>query len=146
VLFFRVSVTSQYKTFARKLDFLHCHSFIHSFFKPNLLVPNQSKMQFSIIVLAAFAASAYAGPTGVRFTRQGCDAVSCAEALGPTAVSCVSAATQEGVDPVSDAGCLESGLSALLSPPSACNGCASAIIPGIQSAARPVESIIKSIF
>jgi hypothetical protein len=75
-------------------------------------------MQFSVVALiAVFAASASAVPTGVHFTRQGCDAkctcpfcstyfvggvndsvlTACAVALGPTAVSCVSAAVQEGV-------------------------------------------------
>jgi hypothetical protein len=75
-------------------------------------------MQFSVVaLLVAFAASAYAVPTGIQHSRRGCDIASkphlrsiylagyingshlieCALALGPTAVSCVSAAVQAGV-------------------------------------------------
>jgi len=104
-------------------------------------------MQFSVVaLLAAFAASVSAVPTSVHFNRQGCEALSCATALGPTAVSCVSAAVQEGVDPVSDAGCLASGLKTFLDPPAACNGCATGIGSAITSAAGSVESTFESIF
>jgi len=103
-------------------------------------------MQFSVVALiAVFAASASAVPTGVHFTRQGCDAASCAVALGPTAVSCVSAAVQEGVDPISDAGCLASGLNTAVNPPAACNGCASSLGSTITSAAGSVASDIGSV-
>jgi len=116
---------------------------LHSFFKP-ITRSTSIKMQFSVVaLLAVFAASASAVPTSVHFNRQGCDAASCATALGPTAASCVSAAVQESVDPVSDAGCLTSGLSALSNPPAACNGCASGIGGAVTSA---VESTFKHIF
>jgi len=104
-------------------------------------------MQFSVVaLLVAFAASVSAVPTTVHFNRGACAAVACAAALGPTAVSCVSAAVQEGVDPVSDAGCFASGLNTALNPPAACNGCASSIGSAITSAAGTVESTFKSIF
>jgi len=104
-------------------------------------------MQFSIVALVAvFVASVSAVPTSVHPTRQSCDVESCAVALGPTAVSCVSAAAQAGVDPVSDAGCFVSGLKTFLDPPAACNGCASSLGSTITSAAGSVESEFKSIF
>jgi len=108
-------------------------------------------MQFSVVaLLATFAAFAYAVPTGVQSISQGCDAVSCAVALGPTAVGCVSAAAQAGLDPVSDAGCFASGgLKVLKNPPAACNGCGSdienAVTKGATSVIGSVGSALKSI-
>jgi len=104
-------------------------------------------MQFSVIVLlAAFAASASAIPTGVRNYARSCDAATCAAALGPTAVSCVSAAVQEGIDPISDAGCLASGVNTATNPPAGCDGCASGVGSAVSGALGTAESAISSIF
>jgi len=102
-------------------------------------------MQFPVVaLLVAFAASAV--PTAVHFNRQACDVASCASSLGSTAANCVSAAVQEGLDPISDGKCLFSGLNSAINAPSSCNGCTTSIGSVVKSAFGSVENDIKSIF
>ncbi|KIM81293.1 hypothetical protein PILCRDRAFT_821760 [Piloderma croceum F 1598] len=102
-------------------------------------------MQFTVVaLLTAFAASAYAIPTAHLARR--CDVTGCAVSLGPTAVSCVTAAVQDGLDPLSDAGCLTSGASLGVNLPSSCSGCTGGVGTTITSALGSAESSIKSIF
>jgi len=103
-------------------------------------------MQFSVIaILATLAASAYAAPTTVLYPRA-CDATKCAIALGPAAVTCVGAAVQAGLDPITDAACFATALNAAVNAPAACAGCAPGVQSAVQDALGSAESAISSIF
>jgi len=101
-------------------------------------------MQFFIVtVLAALAAFAYAAPTTLVYPRA-CDITNCAIALGPTAVTCVGAAVQAGLDPITDAACFVSVLNSAVNAPAACAGCAPVVQSAVDSALGSVDSAIGS--
>ncbi|KAH8818977.1 hypothetical protein DL96DRAFT_377242 [Flagelloscypha sp. PMI_526] len=81
---------------------------------------------------------------GGLFGRQDtCDFVKCGVALGPTGVSCVSAAAELGANPFADAGCAISVVNLGLNVPDACRACvdqAKAAIPEpLQPAVEAVD-------
>ncbi|KIM81174.1 hypothetical protein PILCRDRAFT_821616 [Piloderma croceum F 1598] len=112
-------------------------------------------MQFILItIVAAFATSAYATPTGHTFMRRGCEIAKCVAALAPSVVSCVSAAAQEGLDPISDAACLASAANSIVNFPPSCDQCAQEFnVAGkvedatnaVGSAASKAEGAVESV-
>ncbi|KIJ43749.1 hypothetical protein M422DRAFT_252996 [Sphaerobolus stellatus SS14] len=102
-------------------------------------------MQLSIVTLLSLTSAAFAGPMSLHMVRD-CDALSCASGLGPIASGCVSAATQLGVDPVSDVNCLGTVLNSVASPPASCSGCGGGIIDDIEGAFDNVKNGIEGLF
>ncbi|KAF8581185.1 hypothetical protein K439DRAFT_1636409 [Ramaria rubella] len=95
---------------------------------------------FSLIaLLTSLAGVTLASPMSLHQIRD-CDVASCAVALGPLAVGCGSAVVQLGADPLSDIGCLTSGLSTLTNIPAPCTSCASEL--GITGAVSDAENAV----
>ncbi|KAF8576333.1 hypothetical protein K439DRAFT_1622935 [Ramaria rubella] len=69
-------------------------------------------MHFSLFaLLTSLVGVTLASPMSLHQPRSSCNVVSCVVAVGPAAFSCGTALIQLGLDPLSDAGCVASGLS-----------------------------------
>ncbi|KAH8831917.1 hypothetical protein DL96DRAFT_1812679 [Flagelloscypha sp. PMI_526] len=82
------------------------------------------------------------GITGL-FSRDTCDIAKCGVALGPTGVSCVSAAVEEGFNPLADASCVASVTNLGVNTPAVCQPCFKSIGSSVVDAAESAGSAIK---
>ncbi|KAJ7685984.1 hypothetical protein B0H17DRAFT_1204534 [Mycena rosella] len=108
-------------------------------------------MQFFIVALLAVLATGVAAapaPTRSLVLRDDvCDVATCVLDLGPSVVSCASAAAQLGADVFSDAGCLLAAAKVGISFPPSCAGCAEqlgvtdAVNQAAATAAAGAESV-----
>ncbi|KAH8829856.1 hypothetical protein DL96DRAFT_1553475 [Flagelloscypha sp. PMI_526] len=77
------------------------------------------------------------------FGRDTCDIAACGVAVAPTGVSCVSAAVEEGVNPLADAGCVTSVTNLGVNTPDVCKPCFGTIGSAVAGAAETAGDAIK---
>lgn len=93
---------------------------------------------------AVFALPA-ALPVNDLVVRGSCDWKACAAALGPTAVSCLSAADKGGLDPWGDGSCITGIINIQQNVPTSCVPCAAAAKSSVQVAEHKVANKTKKI-
>lgn len=72
---------------------------------------------------SALLAASYVSAVPISARQDTCDATACGVALGPTGVTCVSAAVKRGADPFSDASCIAGVVNLGVNTPAACSAC-----------------------
>lgn len=91
----------------------------------------------------AFFAIASVSAAPLLKRQDACDAVSCAAALGPTGVGCVSAAVKLGADPFADAGCVAGIANLGANTPAQCKACIDKIGAALPEPVKDVADTVK---